>query len=46
MSAEITNQLIKNINYQRTGPREIIFSEGKKFIKYKKVKWVEIFILF
>ena len=34
MSAEITNQLIKNINYQRTGPIEIVFIEGKKFIKY------------
>ena len=36
MSAEITNQLIKNINYQRTGPREIVFSEGKNSLNIKR----------
>jgi len=29
MSGEIINQLIKNINYMKLGPREIIFKEGK-----------------
>lgn len=35
MSNEITNQLIKNINYMKLGPREIIFKEGKIIINIK-----------